>query len=158
MMIGDMHKYNEEKHLYPPAIQQGLEQIVSRNLAAQKPGRYELDGQMMYALVQEMSTKPAEEQRAESHMTYADIQLLVSGEEKIGFSRLSAELEMADNQLAARDVAYYKHSHDESEIVLKSGMFAVFFPEDVHRPCCHVNGEKHSIKKIVVKVHRDLWG
>ncbi len=37
---------------------------------------------MMYALVQEMSTKPAEEQRAESHMTYADIQLLVSGEEK----------------------------------------------------------------------------
>ncbi len=38
MMIGDMHKYNEEKHLYPPAIQQGLEQIVSRNLAAQKPG------------------------------------------------------------------------------------------------------------------------
>lgn len=157
MLVGDIYKYYQEKHLYSPGIQQGLDYILSKNLAAQKTGTYEINGQMMYALVQEMSTKPAEDQRAESHIMYADIQLLVSGAEKIGVSRLSAELEMTDNQLAARDIAFYKHVYDESVIVLNPGMFVVLFPEDVHRPCCHVNGEQHRIKKIVVKVHRDLW-
>ena len=51
-----------------------------------------------------------------------------------------------------KDVAFYKNIENASKLVLKDGDFAIFFPEDAHKPCCALNNEPSKVKKVVVKV------
>lgn len=156
MILGDLHHFARERHLYPVAIQKGIDCLVTERIAEREPGKYEIDGTLLFALVQEMTTKSWVDNSPESHVIYTDIQYLIRGEEKIGVTRLSAEHRIIKDQLDTNDIAFYESMGNESEVVLTPGMFAVFFPTDVHRPCCHVNGES-SIKKVVIKIHRQLW-
>lgn len=156
MIVGDIRHYETEKLQYPAYIQKGLEFIRQSDLLALQPGRIELDGDLMFALVQEVDTQPWEQMRPESHRTYVDIQFLVSGTERIGVIQHSDGLTVIEDLLAERDIVFYEHSGEESSLVLRPGQFAVFYPSDVHRPCCRVK-ESETIKKIVVKIHKQLW-
>jgi biofilm protein TabA len=158
MIWGDIRHFDDEKRLFPDFVQAGMEAIRSRGLDALEPGKYEIQGELMFALVQETATRPASQQRFESHAIYADIQYLVDGEEKIGVARLSPHIRATENRLETDDIAFYDNLDNEpvSELALKPGMFAVFFPADLHRPCCCVNGEG-KVKKIVIKIHQRLW-
>ncbi|UJF32467.1 YhcH/YjgK/YiaL family protein [Paenibacillus hexagrammi] len=157
MIISDIALWEQERHLMPAAVQRGIEYIRSKDITQWEPGKYELEGSHMFALVQETETKPFLDQRPESHQTYTDIQLLVSGLEKMGVSKLTPGLTPVEDNFERGDIAFYDKARieSESEIVLLPGMYAVFFPSDVHRPCCSVvdNG---PIKKVVIKIHRDL--
>jgi biofilm protein TabA len=103
-------------------------------------GKYPVEGNLMFAVVQEMDSEPWAQRRPEAHEFHADIQFLVSGEEKIGVLRSPGKLEVTENRMESDDVAFYKITGEESALILKPGMFAVFFPADIHRPCCHVTG------------------
>ncbi|OXM84031.1 YhcH/YjgK/YiaL family protein [Paenibacillus rigui] len=156
MIFGDMAHYEQEKATYSGHIRKGLEAIVSMGLAEKAAGKYEIDGELMFALVQELETEPAAKRRPESHEKYADIQLLVSGEEAIGVAKYSAELPVQEDMLGTRDIVFYERADNEFNLLLRPGQFAVFYPSDVHRPCCNVNGPS-AVKKIVVKIHKQLW-
>lgn len=156
MLLGDIHYWQEEKHLYPAAIQRGVDKLLEENYGEREAGKYEIDGSLMFALVQELTTEPAEKRKPESHETYADIQFLVSGEEQIGVLRKPEQIEVIENKMSENDYALYAHNERETELVMKPGMFAVFFPADLHRPCCSV-GEPTPIKKVVIKIHKQLW-
>ncbi|MEC0230672.1 YhcH/YjgK/YiaL family protein [Paenibacillus alba] len=160
MIISNLEHFQEERHLWPAAVQRGIDYIVNRKLGEAELGRYDLEGDngvLMYANVQESVTRPFEEQVPESHAVYTDIQFLVSGEEKICFYKLHAGAKVLDNKFETHDIAFYESDPAEQEtaILLKPGMFAVCFPSDIHRPNCAIH-EGQTIKKIVVKVHKDL--
>jgi biofilm protein TabA len=156
MILGDIRHYEDERHLYPSSIRKGIDCILKGNFEALEPGKYEIDGSLMFVLIQDMFTQPDEELRYESHATYVDIQYLISGEERIGLVKLTPELQVAENAIEERDVVFYKYDQLETSIVLKPGQFAVFYPSDVHRPCCALE-QSEKIKKIVVKIHKKLW-
>lgn len=157
MIVGDIRHFEEEKHVYPAAVRKGIEHILNGRLADRAPGTYELDGRLMFALVQEMQTRPADELRFESHATYVDIQFLVSGEERIEALKHSAGLKIAENELETGDIVFYEpDSAKATSIMLNPGQFAVFYPSDVHRPCC-IAEKPEPIKKIVIKIHKRLW-
>lgn len=157
MIVSDIRSLEQERHLLPAAVQRGLDYVLKQELAQSAPGKYELEGDLMFALVQEVVTRPLAEQKPESHAVYTDIQLLVSGEERLGVSRKDPGFRPVDDQFEARDIAFYDKAQSprESEIVLQPGMFTVFFPSDIHRPCCSVSVDG-PIKKVVVKIHRQL--
>ncbi|CAM4241534.1 YhcH/YjgK/YiaL family protein [Paenibacillus alkaliterrae] len=158
MIVGDMRQLAQEILLYPQAVRRALEYLISGGLADREPGRYELAaGGLMYALVQQIVTQPSNVHRLESHDTYLDIQYVVSGEERIDFIRLTDQLVVEEQDLAVRDIVYYaRMENQESSLVLTQGQFAVFYPSDAHRPCCAVN-EPGELKKIVIKIHKQLW-
>ncbi len=53
---------------------------------AQKPdGRYSIDGDNLYYMVQHYTTKPVDQARFESHRKYIDIQVLLAGQELLGY-------------------------------------------------------------------------
>ncbi|GGA11154.1 hypothetical protein GCM10008018_65390 [Paenibacillus marchantiophytorum] len=160
MIISNVEHFEAERHLWPAAIQRGIDYILNRKLGEAVLGRYDLEGEkgvLMYANVQESVTRPSLEQVPESHAVYTDIQFLVSGEEKICFYKLHSGAQVVDNKFETHDIAFYESdpAEQETEILLKPGMFAVCFPSDIHRPNCVIN-ESQTIKKIVVKVHKDL--
>lgn len=157
MIVGDIRHFPEELDQYPPVICIALEHIRTEQLADKKPGKYELiPGGLMFALVQQVVTKPSSELRLESHEAYIDIQYVVEGEERIDVVKHSDKLVVEERDLAARDIIFYARSdRDQSSVVLTEGQFAIFYPSDSHRPCCMVD-KPADLKKIVIKVHKSL--
>ncbi len=109
-----------------------------------------IDGDALYAQVQEYESKPVEECRFEAHRKYFDIQYVAEGEEYMGFiprKRLEADTEYDEDN----DLQFFKFPKSYGRIHLKEGDFAVVSPDDGHMPRC-IGEEKTYVKKIVVKV------
>ena len=114
-------------------------------------GRYELDGDALFAMVQEYDTNPPESNRFEAHRRYIDIQYVVSGNEAIEVAELASTLPDGDFS-EARDVGFYRDLPNATRAVLHDGEFGIFFPHDVHKPGLHAALAPEKVRKIVVKV------
>lgn len=115
-------------------------------------GRYEIDGADIYAIVSSYRTKPAEQQIIESHRKYTDIQVILKGCERIDAAILSDCFVIGSPYDENRDAVYYKAMPEYVEIGMRPGFFAVFYPQDVHRPACNLDSNVEEIRKIVIKV------
>lgn len=113
--------------------------------------RFPLDGERLHVLVQTYGTLPAAEKKWESHRRYVDVQYIVSGREHITVAPIDA-LDGATPYNDAKDVILYTGpSRGASTVLVESGQFAIFFPEDGHQPGVAVEG-KETVRKVVVKV------
>jgi biofilm protein TabA len=155
MILQSMSCWNKEKNYYPQAIQRGVEYLQNTDFSKMEPGRYEIEGNLMFVLLQEVNTRPANEQKPESHEIYTDIQYVIRGEELIGVTKVSEGHVVSEDMLESKDLLFYSHVENETELKLYPGMFAVFYPSDIHRPCCSLNKDQ-PIRKAVIKIHRDL--
>lgn len=121
--------------------------------AANPDGRYEIDGSNIYALVSSYETSPAEERRFEGHRMYVDVQLLLEGEERIDVS-LSSNLQVLEQYSETKDALFLETPPDFASIAMRPGLFATFFPHDLHRPNCNLHG-KVLVRKMVLKVRAE---
>jgi len=101
--------------------------------------------------VLDLITRTWDENRPEVHRRYLDIQFLAWGEEKIGVAIDTGNNEISESLLEQRDIIFYHGSENESFIEMTPGTYAIFFPQDVHRPAC-IKNKVSAIRKIVVKV------
>lgn len=124
------------------------------DLAQLTPGRYPINGDKMFALVQEMDTSLAPNSRFEAHERYLDVQYLVSGLERIDYLPQTSEARLLEDHRAERDIAFYATGEPASELILRPGMFAVFYPGELHRPGCAV-GTPGKIRKVVLKIRHE---
>ena len=129
-------------------LKKGFEFLKNTDLQSIEIGRYEIEGKDVFALVSEYDSKKPEDCRLEAHQNYADIQYIVSGKEAIGFVTLKNQ-EITAAYIPEKDIVFY--SGETTPLILEAGMFAVFFPQDVHRPCLQIDGPE-KVKKVVVKV------
>lgn len=113
-------------------------------------GRYGIEGDEVYALVQSYETALAETKKFESHRRYLDIQFMVSGSEIIHYAPITA-LQAVTAYDEAKDFMLYGDGGRGIPLQFDAGCFAIFYPQDGHKPGC-VNGPLNRIKKIVVKV------
>lgn len=155
MIISDLNHWRLESGWVAPSLRKALEWLEQEISADSPAGRYDIDGDRMYVLVQQLTTEPAEVRLAEAHRKYIDIQLLLSGKELIRAARDSGNNEIIADELHDRDKLSYREVEHESDIVLLPGMFAVFFPADIHRPCCSIEHSTY-IRKAVVKIDISL--
>jgi YhcH/YjgK/YiaL family protein len=117
-------------------------------------GRHEIDGNRLYALVSRYATRSADETLPEGHLRYVDVQYLASGRETVYWSPLSEagpEVVPYDRE---RDVRFFARERVKIPLSLHEGMFAVFFPDDIHQPGCNLDG-RAEVEKVVVKVLLD---
>ena len=147
-MIFDQLKNAEWYFDCQDGFEQGFAFIRLAIDANLKPGRYKIDGDDVFAMVQEYDTKENSGQ-FEAHRNYIDIQCIVSGVECME----SAELERCTESAAydeTKDIAFYT-AEPQNKMRLTAESFAVFFPWDAHNPgiCEDVPGK---VKKVVVKV------
>ena len=143
---------------YPKAIVRALDFLKNTDLKALPGGRHAIEGDMMYANVDDVETKLFETTKPESHRNYVDIQFMVCGEENMGFF-VDKGLVKPLESYPERDCYFYANeSVDEGHIHCPEGYYTVFFPSDIHRPLLAVNDKPIKIRKVVVKVHVDLLG
>lgn len=150
MIIGNMQT-DWTKWGLTTEIVRAVEWLRSQDLLSLAPGRVVIDGEAMYANVDEVTTKPWREIRPESHRRYIDVQCVVSGRERVGATRSDGQQRIVEAQ-PEKDVYFYESTvADEVVWEAVSGTVYVLYPEDIHRPCGAVN-EPEMIRKVVVKV------
>lgn len=146
------------QHSQPPlpaAIEAALQYLRETDFSALAPGRHSIRGDQMIAIVQTPQTQPWETGMPEFHQRYIDIQYLLEGEEVIGYHIAQPDLALATDQLLERDIAFVHPVAMESKLILSPGMFAIFYPGELHKPCRSLTASQ-QIKKIVIKIDHTL--
>ena len=125
-----------------------IDRAVAEGLPA---GKYALDGDALYASVQEYTSKEAANAKFEGHQCYIDIQYIISGTEVMQFADITKLAETIPYD-PMKDCGFYEDPNAAAgSAVFGTGDFAIFFPQDIHKPgLC--SGTPSPVKKIVVKV------
>ena len=113
-------------------------------------GKYPIDGDRIYALVQHYTTLPDSEKKFESHRVYLDIQYVAQGEELIQYCPVE-KMKIHKPYVEGDDYLLYENPPKFSSLILTPGTFAIFYPEDGHKPGCQ-SSQPVSIRKVVIKV------
>ena len=120
--------------------------LRKRSLGSWIDGREELAGVQLYASVATNSPKKRSAARLEAHRKYIDVQVVLEGEEEIGW-RSRCHCRAKDGEYdPEKDLEFFKE-RPQSWSRLTAGSFAVFFPEDAHAP----GVSSQEVKKIVFK-------
>ena len=135
----------------PARLARALEYLRATDMRSVPSGRHDLDGDWLFALVQEYTTRAPDQCVWEAHRRYIDVQFMAVGAERMGYAPLSAMREREPYD-AARDVMFFEPGTEF--VTIREGMFAIFGPEDVHSPG-HVAGTPRLVRKVVVKAAVD---
>ncbi len=158
MIVTSLKAWPAQAAAFHPVIRQALDFLAQNDFHDFAPGKIDLIPGKLFCLLQEMDSTPFEEARPESHRQFIDIQYLISGHERMGVSRVESGLHaIVDNRTPQQDIMFWQVEEEETLVTLTPGMFAIFFPEDIHRPCCHPQeGRVNHLRKAVMKIDRAL--
>lgn len=134
-----------------PHFAKAIDFALTTNLASLPVGRHDIDGDNVFAIINEYTTRPLEECDPECHQDYADIQIMITGREKFGYAPLTGQQPSVAYD-EEKDVALFSLSEEDlSYIRLGTGEFIIFFPTDIHQPevCDH---QPQLVKKLVLKI------
>ena len=143
------------RHLYTqlhPRLAAALTHLAETDFSSKPVGNYELDGKDLFVIVNDYQTKPREIEPFEVHQQYIDVQYVVSGEEEFGYLPLADQIP-SKPYYDRHDYAEFdfdSNQDDAAFIPLKTGMFAIFFPGDMHMPGTSASPQK--VRKVVIKV------
>lgn len=138
-------------HLYSglgERINKAFDYLKNNDFSQMELGKYEIDGEDIFALVNEYNTKDESEGKLEAHKKYIDVQFVAKGKELMGYAPLENQ-KVIDEYNEQYDIIFF--SGEKSFVKVDEGMFAIFFPEDIHMPGIKVN-EGSQVKKVVIKV------
>jgi biofilm protein TabA len=128
-------------------IAQGIAFLQQATLPSLEPGKHELDGQRLFAIVAHEQGRGLDNAILEYHRKYIDIQYVISGHEIIGWKPLDQCDQIKQEYNPDTDCGLYSDRPKSwFEVLPKS--FAIFFPEDAHAPLA----SSGSVHKVVIKV------
>jgi biofilm protein TabA len=129
-----------------------LDYLTKTDLSGMNAGRYEIDGEHVFALVQTPETHPQAQCRWEAHKKYIDIQYLIDGQEIIGFQKTEG-MAVSEPYDAEKDIVFFEENGKGFFPRLVSGRFVVCFPTDAHKPLICAD-EPQPVKKVILKVEQ----
>lgn len=144
MIIGYLDKWETYKGQMPE-----LEEIarIVRTCKDREPGRYETD--WGFYMIQEGETSSlAERPTFECHRNYIDVQCVAEGAEYMEWADVR-DLTPDTEYSAENDIQFLKGQGSLCKV--GAGMFYAVYPEDAHKPGCHLE-EPISYRKVVAKV------
>lgn len=150
MIVSDLKCLGRQGAM-PPGFEKAVEFLGRPGIQGLPDGKYEIDGERVFAIAQRYDTAPAAEPSFEAHRKYIDLQFIASGTETIcwaPFGRMVATGPYDEG----KDVCFGTVPlRERSAVSLQAGQLAVFYPEDAHAPRLAA-GAPCRVLKIVVKV------
>lgn len=132
-------------------VQKALKFLAGCDFASMSPGRFDIEGDDLYMELVETATVSPASKLFEAHERYIDLHLTLSGEEWYGYAPVN-NLKISEEYNSKEDITWYKGEGVYFQV--PKGQFALFFPEDSHKPCVTFR-DPGIIKKLIVKISTD---
>ena len=129
-------------------IFKAIDYILNNNLNDLSVGKHQILNDDIFVIINEYETKDEFDCPTETHKKYIDIQIMLQGEEKIGFAFLKKQ-EVTEQYNKDKDYTFYSTQLDYQ--YLRKGHFVIFLPTDLHCPSIKID-KPIKVKKAVVKV------
>lgn len=137
--LENLYKYKDVN----PYFSKVLDFIAKTDLSTLEVGKKTIDDTLWYNSQEYIAKDPSD--KYESHVKYIDIQVMISGEEIMYYSKDTPII----NELNEKDF-YSTISLDKSILRVSQGYFVIFFPGELHNPGLKANDK--LVKKVVFKV------
>lgn len=143
-MIAEKYNYLEEKFV------KAYKWLRETDIMALEPDTVcPIDGDDVFAQIQEYTTILPEEGAFETHEHYFDIQYVAAGQEMFGICKRDGLV--FKEQPEGKDLLFYEEPELSGTVLLKEGDLIVVAPEDAHKPRLQAGGPC-KVRKVVVKV------
>ena len=106
----------------------------------------QIKGNQIFFNLDEYETKPT--QKLEAHKKYIDIQVVITGEEYMGYTNIE-NTTVTEEYDEKRDVMFLNGRVDK--VLATNKNFVIFYPEDAHMPALSVD-EPKKVKKAIFKI------
>jgi YhcH/YjgK/YiaL family protein len=130
-----------------PLFGRALEYLRNTDLLALSPGMQSVQGEELFAIVENCAGRTRREAKLECHQRYIDIQLVLEGVDEMGWKPLAECAKPIADFDTARDIRFYDDA-PSSWIATPAGSFCIFFPDDAHAPLV----SDGMIRKVVMKI------
>ena len=127
-------------------IEKALRYLQDNDLSEFDNGKYEIDNDNIFVLIQDYDTKT--EGKWEAHEKYIDIQYIIKGREKMGYVNID-ELKPVTDYDKDKDILFLEG--DGNFVIADEGYFVIFAPQDAHMPGMMIDMPEY-VKKAVVKI------
>jgi YhcH/YjgK/YiaL family protein len=146
-MIVDQIKFIERYKNLDGRVELALEFLQKTNFKDIAPGIYKISGDDLFYIISDYNTRSAQDSKLEGHEKYIDIHSVIYGDELIGYSPLTNQA-VSSEYNNEKDYTLYEGSVSLMKMI--PGMFAIFYPNDLHMP--GIYNMKKMVKKLVIKV------
>lgn len=130
-------------------IETALKYLQTTDCTQLPVGKIPLQGEEIYALVQDNTTKLRADGVWEAHRRYIDVQFVAAGVEEMGYANIET-LTVKQPYDDQKDYALFHGSG--SYVRVPAGSFTIFFPQDGHIPGSAINEQPAAVRKVVIKV------
>lgn len=150
-MIFDRLEHAAMYHGLGPTLRDAFDFLRNTDISRLPEGKHVIDGERLFAIVQQYHPKPVEEAAWEAHRRYIDVQYVAKGVERIGYAALRDSLKVTQPYDAEQDIIFFDAHGDLFEVA--AGAFAIFMPQDLHAPCLISSASVGvaDVRKVVVK-------
>ena len=139
-----------------PELWGKLEAFLDTLSADTAPGKYEIDGDRVYASVQHYAPHELRPEKLEYHRKFIDLQMVIEGHELLYFQEIDGA-PVTEPYQPAKDVAFCRMTPDKAApLPLAPGRFALLFAGEGHAPC--IGDPATEVHKLVVKIDASLIG
>ncbi|MGR5133219.1 YhcH/YjgK/YiaL family protein [Vibrio alfacsensis] len=152
MFKGNLSELNNYQHL-PTKLLNVIEQVKQRIYDSVENGRYPIEGDEVFFFVVDDNTQALNDRRSECHRKYVDVQILLTGEERYGYSQHPFQ-SLAEDLLDSKDIAFSEDIIDEQFADLNEHDFIIFKVAQPHRPLVAIN-QPMPVRKAIIKVAND---
>lgn len=124
--------------------------------AALPAGKHAIDGDRLFVIIESLNTQPLTNDSIwEAHDRYIDIQCILEGTERMGWTPRTDHLPVRQPYDTETDKVFYDASRVTGTMIdVESGQAVIFFPHDAHAPGLAID-EPKPVKKAVFKVRID---
>lgn len=136
-----------------PLFSRAIKFLRSIDLYSLAPGRYSIEGEHLFAIVEAVAGRKREEAKLECHRRYIDIQLVLEGVDEMGWKPVRDCHEPVADYSEKNDIQFF-HDAAASWVATPRRAFCIFFPEDAHAPLVSAG----SIRKVVLKIAVEYLG
>ncbi len=146
MILANLSQFDRYTTLHP-LFERAFEYMRDTDLYALAPGRYPIVGDELFAIVEHVPGRAREMAKLEAHRRYIDIQLVLDGDETMGWKPLADCYNPVSEHSIDRDISFFLDA-PASWVAVPPDHFCIFFPEDAHAPLVG-NG---PIRKVIFKI------
>jgi len=131
-MVIDTLNNCEQYYVFGEKFKKAFEFLKNNDISQLELGRHDIDGDHVFILVQEYTSKTIDNCGFEAHKIYADVHYVKEGFEYLGYAPLNRVSNPITEYDDKADATFYEKECEY--VLLQANDIAIVFPGDVHMP------------------------